>query len=978
MSGDDDKPRSAVMLALTRRRIAEMIGLVIFLCFVLFSQISSPTASSSSSAIRTADGASKYLYNSIDSPPVIEHGLGSADYTKSTSPKVVEFYDPKCGACQAFKSNFIEVAKKVQSNRPNVEFYAVSCQVHHSLCAQYGSSVPKIIVFNAAENDGTEVQKGSGAVYFLSQRLLKALRAPNEVAADGLNAAVPDRLRRRLGVENDDEYAYGDGDVGESSAQNKPPSEKEGDDYETGEMEEIQPERELPRVDIAHSNEDAIIIRRHEEEDSLQEESLQEDTVEVTEEGSADETEDAIMIQMHEDDEESPQSNVDVGGAGADVDMDADNRDGRVKKNEDLHEPSAKVEPSAKRVNSNQARQRSPVFESQQTSKGVQSKPFKQAGPAETSRENNNDDIESDNSIQRPPENIESNQDEQENNELHRPAVVPRENWKPLHETDAWKNTLREAENSKTEMGKHFRKWKEEHEKKMLAQEKREAGERQTVIVEKPIPFAVTCKDDPSFLYGGKAGYNCESIRGNKGICSKKVDGLKIGVMSCPEACRMVHECQYALQDKGGEKSTERVKTATVEHPDFPPRLDNSSNNQQPQQHLPKQSNIPPPRQTIPVAGKDMTDEQIIEFQKFVAKQRQSIARQNKLKHPIKTIIGGNDEAKQQQQKVTKQKNQSPMNNYKSQYRPAVADPKDANKNKNAADLRPEAQKKGVGEQLFAKVPIVKRAFKRSHAEETLNDAALSFTRGLMMGVLRTSDDPLDYKRKAALMDWLDLLSISLPPELNLHELIDTLRLNIDSISQSPKSLTAIIEKHHIPNPNWSDSCTKKVGLGFFCGFWKLLHIMSMGVSEQAGGLALQESYPTIRIFSAKEAGDVIREYMAYFFNCEKCTQRFIAQYDDCSFQRCNRLSDATVDAPADSWKEFSIWLWEVHNDVSRSKASRASDVFTKWGKKEEAKRWERDMSAVYPHIDQCLTCFTAEGLWDVNAVYLHLEREYW
>lgn len=87
---------------------------------------------------------------------------------------------------------------------------------------------------------------------------------------------------------------------------------------------------------------------------------------------------------------------------------------------------------------------------------------------------------------------------------------------------------------------------------------------------------------------------------------------------------------------------------------------------------------------------------------------------------------------------------------------------------------------------------------------------------------------------------------------------------------------------------------------------------MSIGFAEQAGGLSLQESNPSIRLFSTSEAADVIREYMALFFNCEKCSKRFIAQYDDCSFNRCHRLTELTVGASYESWREFPLWLWQV------------------------------------------------------------------
>jgi hypothetical protein len=70
----------------------------------------------------------------------------------------------------------------------------------------------------------------------------------------------------------------------------------------------------------------------------------------------------------------------------------------------------------------------------------------------------------------------------------------------------------------------------------------------------------------------------------------------------------------------------------------------------------------------------------------------------------------------------------------------------------------------------------------------------------------------LDYKRKKALKDWFDLLSVSLPPEMGLHDLLDTLNANIDSITVSEDNLNAIIKKHYIPDSNWSKSCTAEAG----------------------------------------------------------------------------------------------------------------------------------------------------------------------
>lgn len=209
--------------------------------------------------------------------------------------------------------------------------------------------------------------------------------------------------------------------------------------------------------------------------------------------------------------------------------------------------------------------------------------------------------------------------------------------------------------------------------------------------------------------------------------------------------------------------------------------------------------------------------------------------------------------------------------------------------------------------------------------------------------------------------------------------MIDTLKYNIDLISQRQENLLEVINKYPIPDNMWSQDCTKGMRSGgFFCGFWKLLHVTSVGFAEQEGGLALRESSPSIRVFSPKEAGDVVREYMAYFFNCEKCSKRFIGKYDDCSFNRCYRLVDETVGARAESWREFPLWLWQVHNNISISKSDRAASFHKKEGRKAEARKWELSLKAVYPHIDQCVTCVTTEGTWELNQVYKYLEKEYW
>jgi hypothetical protein len=561
---------------LAKRRIIELSGLILF-----FSMISWSLTPTQSSALDSSPASDLYLYNTIDASPILDHGLAGADFTSSNSPKVVEFYDPKCGACQAFKYNYIEVAKKVRATRPDVEFYGVSCALHQSLCVE--TRVPKIIVFPTASSEGVEVQKGSGAIYFLSQRLLKALRSPEEIADESarLKSLGRRRLRTAAAGEDDDEDAYDSADVYM---------------YEDNNSEEVD----------------------------------------------------------HMNKEETPPEPPEPEGDGDT--QPADNKgDSTVETKWDL-------------------------------------------------------------------------------DKLVEIKGVPPDQWKPIHETDAWKNTMNELKDSDSQLGAQFLKWKHEHDAKLRAQE--------------------------------------EQAEKEKNRLDSKIN-------------RDVERESFKAEAK------EQLNNVA---PPPPPKTIEIN-----------QSEAPPPQVFPP----NLPPEQEKKFKEYIEKKRQAAIRKEQLKHPVKALLGSGTDTKTIEQK---DKNQSPMNSYKSQYK---ANSESTQKDqKPKADLRPEAQQQSTTQKILSKVPIVKRAFnKHSHAHDTLNDAALSFTRGLMMGVFKgNTKGPLDYKRKKALKDWFDLLSVSLPPEMGLHDLLDTLNANIDSITVSEDNLNAIIKKHYIPDSNWSKSCTAEAG----------------------------------------------------------------------------------------------------------------------------------------------------------------------
>lgn len=228
-----------------------------------------------------------------------------------------------------------------------------------------------------------------------------------------------------------------------------------------------------------------------------------------------------------------------------------------------------------------------------------------------------------------------------------------------------------------------------------------------------------------------------------------------------------------------------------------------------------------------------------------------------------------------------------------------------------------QIQSQKLSHKVAGKVPLLKHFVVLSPEEELILDASLSFTMALKTGLF-TSDAPLSHTEKKAFQGWLDLLRVSLPPEWGLHETIQDLDNNMDYIALSSDNLNTFLSKHKLPRKEWSHSCTSGPSgaqNAFNCGFWKLLHCVSVGVAEHQGGLNLIEGHlvsQEARVFSPNEAAEVMKDFISNFFPCTECINHFVAQYDQCSFRRCVRLTDETEYATFADWQELSKWLWEV------------------------------------------------------------------
>ncbi|KAL7565954.1 hypothetical protein ACA910_008411 [Epithemia clementina (nom. ined.)] len=318
--------------------------------------------------------------------------------------------------------------------------------------------------------------------------------------------------------------------------------------------------------------------------------------------------------------------------------------------------------------------------------------------------------------------------------------------------------------------------------------------------------------------------------------------------------------------------------------------------------------------------------------------------------------------------------------------------------------------KKEVNKQRLAEfVPLVRHAFVISPEEELILDTTLSFVHGLYYGVFsKNAGEALSPSQEQALLDWLDLLSATLPEEWGIHELIESLGMRIKFIARSHDNLKRVIASYKIQRRAWSDSCQRPTtttpakggggsdasAVGFHCGFWKLLHTMSIGLAQHRGGQTLIDSgmrKPSARVFSPSEAADIVRSYMKNFFLCEPCTDRFIYFYDDCSRnRRCDRLAMDPSTASDDDWKEMGKWLWELHNDFNvailrdRAKAASKHALTTTTALQHAVATYHvaskvNTIAALWPNMEHCLKCYAEDGSsWNEDAVFLYLELEYW
>ncbi len=257
--------------------------------------------------------------------------------------------------------------------------------------------------------------------------------------------------------------------------------------------------------------------------------------------------------------------------------------------------------------------------------------------------------------------------------------------------------------------------------------------------------------------------------------------------------------------------------------------------------------------------------------------------------------------------------------------------------------------------------------------EAVYRDASLSFTYALKTEIFARNDENgvLDTNQRDAFAEWIDLLYWTLPPTWILHTLINDIRLNLDAVLVSESNMHLMVQKHddvvNGMHTTWSAQCSKGVdGAGYLCGMWSLFHIVSIGVVERHRAvLGARDQILTSNVALT------LRNYIDHFVSCEECRHYFVEMFDSCGFNHCHRLKQPQKLSPPESWEEFPLWLWEVHNHINVKLVEaklKASNVM--------ASRDELD-TALWPSPQHCPQCKMG-AKWDTKAVIAHLKKEFW
>ena len=274
-------------------------------------------------------------------------------------------------------------------------------------------------------------------------------------------------------------------------------------------------------------------------------------------------------------------------------------------------------------------------------------------------------------------------------------------------------------------------------------------------------------------------------------------------------------------------------------------------------------------------------------------------------------------------------------------------------------------------------------------SSEVYSDAEASFIVAMEQTVYDPGGgpgDPLPKELAYQLRDYLDLLHWTLPAHWKLHDLINDLRTDYDSVVKGRKDLLRVLDRHRNPGdrPQWGRSCSsgeyvdpgETGGLdvlpefeGYSCGLLRMFHIISVGVARQHTFL-----YGDRERARPSHAMSVMRGFVGSFYAGSSRVLRrvFLDAADSCAFDFCERMELVVADTPPSDpgWRYLSIWLCNVHNSIRSGIASAA-------GEKDKTAQTVAH-ARVWPTPIDCPKCHSEPEGWDYQELYRHIETRYW
>ena len=265
------------------------------------------------------------------------------------------------------------------------------------------------------------------------------------------------------------------------------------------------------------------------------------------------------------------------------------------------------------------------------------------------------------------------------------------------------------------------------------------------------------------------------------------------------------------------------------------------------------------------------------------------------------------------------------------------------------------------------------RKYPRRSREELKADIYLSFDYALRNEIYRSADG-LSEKQQQVFRDWLDLLIHTLPSSWEIHKLLKELMNNFIYIAKSEDYLMALLDEYPAPAQSWSPSCSYGIpDEGYTCGLWELFHTVTVGVVEYN-----KATFDPQKLLVTELTARKLRDYIDHFFGCLTCRDNFLEMFDNCGFNRCDRLSDYPIEDEND-WIELPLWLHETHNYVNvrlmKERAARnGNDVTTK-----------DVIEVMWPLRQECSECWkdgasldvTDELPWRSDNLFKFLRLEY-